>query len=163
MIRHLALAASLAALCTLGAPPARAADVHGGHGAVGTGPNIDHLDAAKDFADKTLSGVAFIPQATPQATVTGNSGLKTVMFQAYLRPDGSALVRAWDGATNRYTPTDTRPWRGEGSTLCLAVPAFGLPEPLCIALHTWGPAFGGSGVNFQAMVKGDVRQGSALN
>jgi hypothetical protein len=161
MIRRLTLAASLIALCGI-VGAARAAE-HDAHGAVGTGPNIDHLDAAKDFADKTLSGVAFIPQTTPQVGIAGTPGLKTVMFQAYLRPDGSALVRAWDPATNRYTPTDTRPWRGEGSTLCLAVPAFALPEPLCIALHSWGPAFGGSGVNYSAMVKGDVRQGSALN
>ena len=71
--------------------------------------NTDPLDAAKDLADKTLSGVAYIPQPTPQPGIEGTPSLKTVMFQAYLRPDGSALVRAWDPAANRYTPTDTRP------------------------------------------------------
>ncbi len=162
MIQRTALAAAVAALCTLGVAPASAAD-HGDHAAAGSGPNAMAPDAAKDFIDKTLSGVAFIPLATPQANIGGNSGLKTVMFQAYLRPDGTALVHAWDPATNRYTPTDTRPWRADGGTLCLTVPAFALPDALCIALHTWGPAFGGSGVNFNAMVKGDVRQGAALN
>lgn len=139
---------------------ARAADAAHGHGH-GAAANIAPLDAAKDLVDKTLNGVAFIPQTMPQPG--GDHGaLRTVMFQAYLRPDGSALVRAWDPVGNRYTPTDTRPWRGEGEQLCLTVPAFALPEPLCIALHTWGPAFGGTGVNYNAMVKGDVRAGSAL-
>lgn len=137
--------------------PAPAADPHAAHGATGGGPNIDALDAAKDLADKTLSGVAFLPQ------VDKTSSLKTVMFQAYLRRDGSALVRAWDPAANRYSPTDTRPWRGDRDTLCLTVPAFALPEPLCVSLHSWGVAFAGTGINYQAMVKGDVRQGSALN
>jgi hypothetical protein len=124
--------------------------------------NTDPLDAAKDLADKTLSGVAYIPQPTPQPGIEGTPSLKTVMFQAYLRPDGSALVRAWDPATDRYTPIETRPWRGEGTTLCLTVPAFALPDALCVSLHAWGPEFGGTGVNHNAMVKGDVQQGSAL-
>ena len=124
--------------------------------------NVDALDAAKDFADKTLSGIAYIPQPTPQPGTDGTPSLKTVMFQAYLRADGSALVRAWDPAANRYTPTDTRPWRGEGTTLCLTVPAFSLPDALCVSLHAWGPVFAGTGVNHNAMIKGDVQAGSAL-
>jgi hypothetical protein len=124
--------------------------------------NVDTLDAAKDLADKTLSGVAYIPQPTPQPGTDGTPSLKTVMFQAYLRPDGSALVRAWDPAADRYTPTEARPWRGEGTTLCLTVPAFALPDALCVSLHAWGPEFGGTGINHNAMIKGDVRAGSAL-
>jgi hypothetical protein len=159
LLAHLAALFALA----LAVAPARAAgpapgghgDAHG-HGSDKSGPNIDALDAAKDLADKTLSGVAFIPQPN------NASSLKTVMFQAYLRPDGSALVRAWDTAANRYTPTDTRPWRGERDQLCLTVPAFGLPEPLCIQLHSWGVAFAGTGVNVNAMVKGDVRTGAVM-
>jgi hypothetical protein len=160
MIRRCAALLALAALC--GAGPAGAA---GPAPSAHSGPNIDPLDAAKDLVDKTLSGVAFLPQAipaTPDRPAEGAASLKTVMFQAYLRPDGSALVRAWDPIANRYTPTDTRPWRGDGATLCLTVPAFALPEALCIALHAWGPAFAGTGINYNAMVKGDVRAGSTL-
>ena len=124
--------------------------------------NTENLDAAKDFADKTLSGVAFLPQAVPQADTAGTPSLRTVMFQAYLRPDGSALVRSWDPVANRYTATDTRPWRGEGDTLCLTVPGFALPDALCVSLHVWGPEFAGTGVNHNGMIKGDVRPGSAL-
>jgi hypothetical protein len=124
--------------------------------------NTDPLDAARDLAGKTLSGVAYLPQATPQLGAAGTPSLKTVMFQAYLAPDGSAQVRAWDPVANRYTATDTRPWRGEGDTLCLTVPAFALPDALCVALHAWGPAFAGTGVNHNAMVKGDIQPGAAL-
>ena len=130
-------------------------------GRAGAG-NVEALDAAKDLADKTLSGVAYLPQATPALGVDGTPSLRTVMFQAYLKPDGSALVRAWDPVANRYTATDTQRWRGDGDTLCLTVPAFALPDALCVALHAWGPAFAGTGVNHNAMVKGDVRPGSAL-
>ena len=155
MIRPLTAVFALALAVTPAFAAGPAPDGHG-HGSDKSGPNIDALDAAKDLVDKTLSGVAFIPQAN------NASSLKTVMFQAYLRPDGSALVRAWDSVANRYTPTDTRPWRGTGDQLCLTVPAFGLPEALCIQLHAWGVAFAGTGINVNAMVKGDVRTGAVM-
>jgi hypothetical protein len=125
--------------------------------------NTDRLDAAKDLAGKTLSGVAYLPQATPQPGADETPSLKTVMFQAYLAPDGNAQVRAWDPVANRYSTTDTRPWRGEGDTLCLTVPAFALPDALCVSLHAWGPEFAGTGVNHNAMVKGDIQLGAALH
>ena len=124
--------------------------------------NTDPLDAGRDLAGKTLSGVAYLPQAVPVRGTDGMPSLKTVMFQAYLGADGRAQVRAWDPVANRYTEIDTLPWRAEGDTLCLTVPAFALPDALCVALHSWGPAFAGTGVNHNAMVKGDVQTGSAL-
>ncbi len=71
-------------------------------------------------------------------------------------------MRAWDPVANRYSAIDTLPWRGEGDTLCLTVPAFALPDALCVALYAWGPEFAGTGVNHNAMVKGDVQPGAAL-
>jgi len=124
--------------------------------------NTEELDAAKDLVGKTLSGIAYLPQATPVRGTDGVPSLKTVMFQAYLQPGGSAQVRAWDPVANRYSATETRPWHGDGDTLCLTVPAFALPDALCVALHVWGPEFAGTAVNHGGMVKGDVQPGSAL-
>jgi hypothetical protein len=124
--------------------------------------NTDPLDAAKDLAGKTLSGVAYLPQATPALGTDGVPSLRTVMFQAYLQPDGSAQVRAWDPAANRYSAIETRPWHGTGEQLCLTIPAFALPGELCLALHVWGPEFAGTAINHGGMVKGDVQPGSLL-
>jgi|SRR5579871_3572163 len=153
--RHVACTGALAALAlglAFGSPivtVARAA-------------NIDALDAAKDLAGKTLSGVAYLPRDTVAPDAEAEPALRTVMFQAYLGADGQARVRAWDPVANRYTATDTAPWHGEGATLCLMVPAFALPDALCVALHAWGPEFAGTGVNHNALVKGDVQPGEAL-
>lgn len=131
-------------------------------GAAAQAGNTDTLDAAKDLAGKTLSGVAYLPRDTLASDAEAQPALRTVMFQAYLGPDGRARVRAWDPATNRYGATDTEPWRGDGATLCLEVPAFALPDALCVALHAWGPEFAGTGVNHSALVKGDVQPGEVL-
>jgi hypothetical protein len=125
--------------------------------------NTDPLDAAKDLVGKTLSGVAYLPQATPVRDTAGVPSLKTVMFQAYLQPDGMAQVRAWDPVADRYSAIATERWQGTGDQLCLTVPAFGLPDALCLALHVWGPEFAGTAVNHTGMVKGDVQPGSALH
>jgi len=124
--------------------------------------NTDAIDASKDFVGKTLSGVAYLPRAIPKIDPAGVPSLNTVMFQAYLQPDGTAQVRAWDPAADRYTPVESRPWHGSGDQLCLTVPAFALPGELCLALHVWGPEFAGTAVNHTGMVKGDVQPGSAL-
>jgi hypothetical protein len=124
--------------------------------------NTDPLDAAKDLVGKTLSGVAYLPQATPVLETAGVPSLRTVMFQAYLGPGGTAQVRAWDPVANRYSAIETRPWHGAGDQLCLSVPAFALPDALCVELYVWGPEFAGTAVNHAGMVKGDVQPGSAL-
>lgn len=146
--RGLACAAALGA--TLGLPTGAQAG------------NTDALDVAKDLAGKTLSGVVYLPRDTLAPDADAMPALRTVMFQAYLAPDGRARVRAWDPAADRYTAIDTEPWHGDGATLCLSVPAFALPDALCVALHAWGPEFAGTGVNHNAMVKGDVQPGEAL-
>jgi len=125
--------------------------------------NVDPLDTSRDFAGKTLSGVAFLPQTVPTPNpATGTPSLKTVMFQAYLQADGTAQVRSWDTLTDRYTPIATERWHGSGDQLCLTVPGFALPGELCLQLHVWGPEFAGTGVNHGGMVKGDVQPGSLL-
>jgi len=124
--------------------------------------NVDALDAAKDLAGKTLSGIAYLPQAAPVLDTAGVPSLRTVMFQAYLQPDGTAQVRAWDPVADRYSAIATETWHGTGDQLCLTVPAFGLPDALCVELHVWGPEFAGTAVNHSGMVKGDVQPGSAL-
>jgi hypothetical protein len=154
------------ALLTGGPTPGHGAEAHGSrpasHGTEGHVGNTEPLDTAKDWADKTVSGVAYLPQSTPRLGVDATPSLRTVMFQAYLGRDGTARVRSWDAIAKRYTAVDTKPWRGTGDQLCLTVAAFALAEPLCVELHAWGPAFAGTGVNHQAMVKGDIRDGDTL-
>jgi hypothetical protein len=127
--------------------------------------NTDPLDAGRDLVGKTLSGVAFLPRPVPVLgpTATGTPSLNTVMFQAYLEPNGTAQVRSWDPSTDKYTAIVTEHWHGAGDQLCLTVPAFALPGELCISLYSWGPEFGGTGVNHTGMVKGDVQDGSLLH
>lgn len=56
----------------------------------------DAADAPKPLAEtlagNTLSGVLFMPHAAPQ----GGGSLDRVVFQAFLRSDGSAQMRRWD-------------------------------------------------------------------
>ena len=51
------------------------------------------------LAGNTVSAVMFLPHDAPK----GGGSLDRVMFQAYLRTDGSALIRRWDAARDAYT------------------------------------------------------------
>lgn len=122
----------------------------------------EKVDPRPFFTGNTVSAVAYLPVAHPQAgpNATGASSLLTVMFQAFLRDDGTALVRSWDPQAARYTATAKQFWSLDGNTLCLAVPAFQRTDPLCLEVHIWGPNFAGYGVNgAHGMVQGDVKPG----
>jgi hypothetical protein len=126
--------------------------------------NTDPIDAGRDLAGKTLSAVAYIPQPVPVThPTTGTPSLRTVMFQAYLQADGTAQVRSWDMAADRYTAIATERWHGAGDQLCLVVPAFALPGELCLSIYVWGPEISGTGINHGGMLQGDVQPGSLLH
>src|SRR5215469_10316181 len=74
------------------------------------------------LAGNTLSAVAWVlrPAGAP-----GGGGLSRFMLQAYLRPDGSALIRVWDSAHNAYTRPAERSWSLFDNRLCLTLPAPG--------------------------------------
>jgi hypothetical protein len=122
------------------------------------------IDGRQFFTGNTVNAVAFLPvdPSEPHLAAPGSGSLLRIMFQAYLRPDGEALVRSWDARVGRYTPVSNQPWRLDGSTLCLAVPSFELREPLCFDVHLWGRNFAGHGVNANGMIKGDVKPGNGL-
>ena len=160
---RLAVTTLLCCLALMGPAIAAEEQGHGGHerGPYPYGP-AEKVDPRQFFTDGTVSAVAYLPNAQPQPgpNATGASSLLTVMFQAFLRGDGTALVRSWDPAAARYTPTATQFWSIDGSTLCIAVPAFQRTDPLCIEVHVWGPNFAGYAVNgSHGMVQGDVKPG----
>lgn len=113
------------------------------------------LPIVTQLAGKTLSAVTYT--STPAGS--HNGALARSMLQAYLRPDGRALVRTWDAARNNYTPAMERRWTLEGNRLCLEI---GTP-PFCAEVHIWGARIAGLGELPYAMLDGDLRPGNAIN
>jgi hypothetical protein len=83
------------------------------------------------------------------------------MLQAYLREDGSALIRIWDAAHNGYTRPVERSWKLSGSRLCLDVPNPG-PGRICPEIHSWGQRIAGIGTAPYVMLDGDLKPGNSL-
>jgi hypothetical protein len=110
----------------------------------------------------TLSAVTFVPRP-PGAP--GGGELSRIMLQAYLRGDGSALVRVWDTLTDAYTVPVDRAWALTGNTLCLdlpKVPHSAFPPSFCADVHVWGPRIAGIGVKPYAMIDGDLQPGNLI-
>jgi hypothetical protein len=119
----------------------------------------DAPSLATRLAGNTLSAVTFVPRA---GAATGGGSLLRLMFQAYLRPDGTAQLRVWDTARNAYTAIEERRWSVSGSTLCIGVPRITLEGGLCTEVHIWGPRIAGTGTPGFAMLDGDIKPGNAL-
>ncbi|HWB47877.1 MAG TPA: hypothetical protein VG651_02110 [Stellaceae bacterium] len=114
--------------------------------------------SAGQLIGKTLSAVAFVPHP---AGMPGGGELSRIMLQAYLAPDGRALVRAWDTSRDAYTVPAERRWSLTGDTFCLDVPLAG-PRPICADIHIWGPRIAGVGARPYAMLDGDLQPGNVL-
>jgi hypothetical protein len=141
-MRHVLLAVSL----LLGAPVGAAAQ-----------------EAAKPLADaltgNTLSAVLFLPHEA-----SGAGSLDRVVFQAFLRPDGSALMRRWQPAQNAYSPVGERHWSVSGNLLCLDFPPNERVPRICVEIHVWGPRIAGNttGPGQFAMLDGDIEPGNSI-
>ena len=114
--------------------------------------------AADLLAGNTLSLVTWVPRPS---TVSGGGALSRLMLQAYLRQDGSALIRIWDPARNAYTRPVERSWTLSGSRLCLDLPNPG-PGRICAEVHSWGRRIAGIGTAPYVMLDGDLKPGNAL-
>ena len=110
------------------------------------------------LAGNTLSAVTWVPRS---ASTPGGGALSRFVLQAYLRPDGSALIRVWDGVRNAYTKPVERYWTLSGSKLCLDVPPPG-PGGICADVHSWGPRIAGFGTTPYVMLDGYLKRGNAL-
>lgn len=110
------------------------------------------------LAGNTLSAVTWVPRS---AATIGGGGLNRFMLQAYLRQDGSALIRIWDSARNAYTRPVERYWSLSGSRFCLDLPAPG-PGRVCAEVHSWGPRIAGVGTAPYVMLDGDLKPGNTL-
>ena len=121
----------------------------------------DEAPALPDLlAGNTLSAVLFLPHEAPH----GGGSLDRIMFQAFLRADGSALIRRWDPAHDAYTVPDERRWSVSGSTLCLDFPGLAGDDRICIEAHVWGPRIAGNGTGTGrfAMLDGDIEPGNTI-
>ncbi|MGH7091077.1 MAG: hypothetical protein ACREFQ_19440, partial [Stellaceae bacterium] len=89
-----------------------------------------------------------------------------VVFQAYLAPGGSELVRRWDPSRDRYTVPADAHWTLSGATLCMDFPglAGGGDPNICIETHVWGPRISGntSGAGRFALLNGDIEPGNSI-
>jgi hypothetical protein len=113
---------------------------------------------ASQLAGNTLSAVAFVPRS---AGMPGGGELSRIMLQAYLGPDGRALVRAWDPSRDSYTAPAALHWSLSGATFCIDVPIKGA-NPICADIHIWGPRIAGVGAKPYAMLDGDLQRGNLL-
>ena len=111
------------------------------------------------LAGKTLSAVTWVPRAAAASSWGG--ALSRFMLQAYLRQDGSALIRVWDPARGAYTRPAERNWTLSGSRLCLDLPDPG-PGRICAEVHSWGPRITGIGTAPYVMLDGDLKPGNAV-
>ena len=108
------------------------------------------------LAGSTLSAVAYVPW---RPGLPGGGELARLMLQAYLRPDGGAVVRVWDPNRDAYTPPAERRWSLSGDKLCIDLQT----GPLCAAVHVWGPRIAGLGTRPYAMLDGDLQPGNAIS
>lgn len=112
------------------------------------------------LAGNTLSAVLFLPHEA-----AGGGSLDRVVFQAFLRPDGTALIRRWMPARNAYTTPGEQRWSlADNNTLCLDFPAnAGVPR-ICVEIHVWGPRIAGNatGAGRFALLDGDIEPGNAI-
>ena len=121
-------------------------------------------DAAPSLAslleNNTLAADMFLPHAAPK----GGGSLTRVMFQAYLRTDGTALIRRWDAPHDAYTSPAEAHWSVTGSTLCMNFPGLGEPGDICIEVHVWGPRIAGNtaGTGPFALLDGNIEPGNSL-
>lgn len=110
---------------------------------------------AARLAGNTLSAVTFLPR---KAGMPGGGELARVMIQAYLRPDGGAVVRVWDPSRGSYTVPAERRWTLSGTRLCIDSP-YGW---ICADVHTWGPRIAGVSSHPYAMLDGDLKPGNTI-
>jgi hypothetical protein len=110
------------------------------------------------LAGNTLSAVTWVPRS---AATPGGGALSRFMLQAYLRQDGTAMIRVWDAVRNAYTKPVERYWTLSGSKLCLDLPPPG-PGGICADVHSWGPRIAGFGTAPYVMLDGDLKRGNAL-
>ena len=128
--------------------------------ALGAAPqtNAASLLPNETLAGHTLSAVLYLP-APPESH---RGGLARLMLQAYLSPDGGAMVRLWDTATDRYSAPVTRHWSLSGSRLCIGLPTGELTGEMCVDVHVWGPRIDGVAADPYRMLVGDLRPGNAI-
>ena len=132
--------------------------------AAGLGGGVARGDEAAPLGERlagnTLSAVIFLPHNAPR----GGGSLDRLVIQAFLRGDGSALVRRWDAARDAYTMAAEGRWSVAGSTLCLDAQTLGAAPRLCIDVHVWGPRIAGNtaGAGRFAMLDGDIEPGNTL-
>ena len=107
------------------------------------------------LVDRTLSAVVYL--STAPGPVSDRS-LRRIMLQAYLAPDGRALLRQWIGTRDSYSAPAPARWSLDGDRLCLDAASLAF----CARVHAWGPRIAGIGIHPYAMLDGDLEPGNAV-
>lgn len=110
------------------------------------------------LAGRTLSAVIYVRRPP---WLRSDSELARFMFQAYLRANGSALVRVWDEGRDAYTRPIERRWTASERRLCVGLPRPG-PAQVCADVHLWGPQIAGMGISPYVMLDGDIEPGDTI-
>jgi len=108
----------------------------------------------------TLAAVIFMPHEAPK----GGGSLYRLMVQAFMRQNGTALVRRWDPDHDAYTAPGEGHWTLSGTTLCLDAQTLGPVPRLCFEVHMWGTRIAGNtlGGDHFAMIDGDIEAGNSI-
>ena len=114
-------------------------------------------EVADRLAGNTLSAVAYLGRSN----ANGGGSLRRLMFQAYIRNDGSSVVRVWDPAQNAYTAPAERRWTMTDNRLCIGVPQ-AADGQICADVHMWGPRIAGASQVPYVMLDGDVKEGNRI-
>jgi hypothetical protein len=138
------------ALCVLAAAPAVRAEE-------APVPLIGKAVADR-IVGNTVSAVAYLGRSNAR----GGGSLDRVVFQAFIRQDGSSVVRMWDPARNAYTVPAERRWSMTDNRLCI-----GVPQPadgqICADVHMWGPRIAGVSQVPYVMLDGDIKEGNRID
>jgi len=145
------------ALLALGAP----AQAAGGGGHDDELKPDPHVDVKSTFTGSTISVLAYRSFSKPAAQAGGASSAGKLLFEAWLRDDGVARVRLWDGDSGVWRATANERWTVEGDLFCLSAGSLSIGAPrLCLDTLIWGQVFSASGPKGEFLVKGNWKKGN---
>lgn len=139
--------------------------------AAGSGPGGHHehedsvlkpdtpVDVGATLKGSTISALAYRSFALPKAVQGGAESSARVIFQAWLREDGTARVRVLDEGRNAWRPVANETWSVQGDTFCLSAGSLGMAR-LCLDTLIYGQVFSAASPKADVMVKGNWRKGN---
>ncbi len=120
-----------------------------------------HVDVKSTFSGSTISVLAYRSFSKPTPKAGGASTADKLLFEAWLRDDGVARVRLWDGDSGGWRATANERWTVEGDLFCLSADSLSIGAArLCLDTLIWGQVFSASGPKGEFLVKGNWKKGN---